>query len=110
MASQYESGAQLAVISTEHTLNTTTPETSVGTFVLVIDTAAMLSGDTLEVRIKEKCRAGDTQRLAYIDTLGDVQAEPLWVSPAMVMLHGWDCTIKQTAGTGRTYPWSIREA
>lgn len=108
MASEYEDGTQTATIGVEHTLNTTTPVVEPGTYQLYVDVAAMLSGDTLEIRVKEKVRSGGTQRLATMDTLSGVQAEPAWVSPALILLHGADFTVKQTAGTGRSYPWSIR--
>lgn len=103
-----ESGSQTATIDTEHTLNATTPETTDGVFQLFVDTNNMVKGDTLELRIKEKARSADTQRLVWIATLEGVQDEPLFASPALILLHGWDMTLKQTAGTGRAFPWSIR--
>lgn len=109
MASEYEAGTQAATVGVEHTLNATTPETETGTFQLVVDASAMQSGDTLEIRVKEKARSSTTQRLAYMDTLVGAQAEPLWVAPALILLHGWDVTLKQTTGTDRSYPWSIRK-
>ena len=110
MAAEKESGSQAASIGTEHTLNGTTPETTDGVYQLWIDTSAMANGDTLEVRIKEKVRSSGTQRLVWLDTLAHTQDEPGWCSPALILLHGWDMTIKQTAGTGRTFEWSIRSA
>jgi len=106
---EHTSGSQTATISTEHTLNGTTPETTDGVFQLVVDTAAMLKGDILRLRIKEKARAGDTQRLVWRMEFQGVQDEPLAVSPAIILLHGWDMTLQQTAGTGRAFPWSIRK-
>jgi hypothetical protein len=103
-----ESGSQTATIGTEHTLNATTPETTDGVFQLVVEINAMAKGDSLELRIKEKCRSGDTQRLVWLMTFEGVQDEPLVFSPALILLHGWDMTLKQTAGTGRAFPWSIR--
>lgn len=105
--SEHETGSQTTSGTTEHTLNTTTPETTDGIFQLVLDLSDMIAGDALEVRIKEKARSADTQRLAYLDTLAGVQSEPLWVSPSMILLNGWDMTVKATAGT-ITIPWSIR--
>jgi len=106
---EHETGSQTATVTTEHTLNTTTPETTDGIYQFVVDLNAMASGDTVELRIKEKARSSDTQRLITIDTLVDAQSEPLWVSPSLLLLHGWDFTLKQTAGTGRAFPWSIRK-
>jgi hypothetical protein len=106
---EHEAGSQTATVTTEHVLNTTTPETTDGIYQLVVDASAMVNGDELELRIKEKCRAGDTQRLAWFASYAHVQGSPLIVSPALVLLHGWDVTLKQTAGTGRAFPWSIRK-
>lgn len=107
--SEHASGSQTCTISTEHTLNTTTPETTDGVFQFFIDTANMVAGDVLEIRLKEKCRTGDTIRQIRMNTLAGVQSDPLWVSESFLLLHGWDFTIKQTAGTGRAFPWSIRK-
>lgn len=107
--SEHASGSQTAVISTEHVLNTTTPETTDGVFQMFVDVANMVAGDVLELRIKEKCRTGDTIRQILVSTMAGVQSDPLWVSPSFVLLHGWDFTLKQTAGTGRAFPWSIRK-
>jgi hypothetical protein len=107
--SEAYTGSQTATISTEHTLNTSTPETTDGIYQLFIDTAAMVAADITEIRIKEKARTGDTQRQIMVATLAGAQSDPLWVSPTFVLMNGWDMTLKQTAGTGRAYPWSIRK-
>jgi len=107
--SEHASGSQTCTISTEHTLNTTTPETTDGVFQFFIDTANMVAGDVLEIRLKEKCRTGDTIRQLCMNTLAGAQSDPLWASESFLLLHGWDFTIKQTAGTGRAFPWSIRK-
>lgn len=107
--SEHATGSQTAVISTEHTLNGTTPETTDGIFQVFVDVANMVAGDILELRIKEKARTGDTQRQVLVATLAGAQSDPLWVSPSLILMNGWDVTLKQTAGTGRAFPWSIRK-
>lgn len=107
--SEHATGSQTAVISTEHTLNGTTPETTDGIFQIFVDVANMVAGDILELRIKEKARTGDTQRQVLVATLAGAQSDPLWVSPSLILMNGWDVTLKQTAGTGRAFPWSIRK-
>jgi len=107
--SEHATGSQTATISTEHVLNTSTPETTDGVYQLFIDTAAMVAGDVTEIRIKEKCRTGDTIRQILVATLAGAQSDPLWVSPSLILMNGWDMTLKQTAGTGRAFPWSIRK-
>lgn len=109
MATEYETGSTTAD-GTEQTLNTTSPETTAGAYQVAIDVANMAAGDVLEIRIKEKARSADTQRTVLHDVLSHAQAEPLWFSPPLLLINGWDVTIEQTAGTNRAYPWSIRSA
>jgi len=106
--SEHATGSQTATIGTEHTLNPTTPETTDGIYQLWIDTLAMAKADETEIRIKEKARTGDTQRLVFLATLTDTQSE-MFVTPTLILMNGWDMTLKQTAGVGRAYPWSVRK-
>lgn len=103
-----EEGTQSATVSTEHTLNATSPETTHAVVQLFVDTLVMAQDDDLELRIKEKVKSGGTQRLVFFITLADAQSEA-FVSPPLQLKNGWDVTLKQTAGTGRSYDWSIRK-
>lgn len=102
-----------AVGATEHSLTTDTAgpdaETSDGVFQLFLDVSDMVAGDILQIRLYEKARSGDTQRLAQEWVLTGAQAAPLWISDAYVLLHGWDFTLDALAGT-ITVLWSIRKA
>lgn len=98
------SGTQTATISTEHDLAT---DTSNHTFVLVVDTASMVAGDVLELRLYTKVLSGGTERLAYPAVYSHAQGDPAKYSvpvPANIHLRA---TLKQTAGTGRAYPWAL---
>ncbi len=106
---EHETGSQTAVIDTEHTLNTTSPETTDGVYQFVVDTALMVNGDTVIIRVKEKARSGDTIRQIFAASFSHIQSDPLFVSPTFILLHGWDFTLEQTDGTGRAFPWSIRK-
>lgn len=97
------SGTQTAVIGTEHTLVTiTTP----GFYELHVDTAAMLAGDTVELRLKEKILSGGTSRVLAKTTVTGAAAEP---EIKVLGPYGFDqetlATLKQTAGIGRAFPW-----
>ena len=98
-------------LTAEQTLNTTTPETTDGIYQVFIDCDAMAVGDAVEIRIKEKVGAATTQRTIMAATFAhDPSADdPLWVSPSFVLLHGWDVTIRQSAGTARAFPFSVRK-
>lgn len=101
-----------AVGATEHSCTTDTAgpdaETSDGVFQFFLDVNDMIAGDTLQIRLYETCRSGDTQRLCKEWVLIGAQAEPLWVSDAFLLLHGWDLTLDALAGT-ITVLWSIRK-
>jgi hypothetical protein len=109
MPSEYKTGSQTATISTEHNLSSAT-ETESGVFQVFIDTSALAAGDFVEFRVKEKARSADTQREVFVATVAGPQGSPMWVSPPLILLNGWAVTLKQTEGTGRAFPWSIRKA
>lgn len=75
---------------------------------VVFDAAALAAGDVVEVRITEKALSGGTARVAWIATAANALSEPLIVSPSMIVLHGWSVEARQTTGTVRSFPWSVR--
>lgn len=95
---------QTAVIGTEHSLVT---DGTNQTYVLVVDTGNMQNADELELRLKTKVRTGGTSRIAYTATYRHAQGDPNKYSipvPADIEIAA---TLKQTAGTGRAYPWKL---
>lgn len=98
------SGTQTAVISTEHTLIT---ETEAKTLVLIVDTVNMVAGDELELRVKMKVLTGGTAALAYYAVFANAQADPIKLSIPITAPFGCVATLKQTAGTGRNFDWSL---
>ena len=86
---------------------TLTPVTVDGVYQVFLDTSDMVEGDQLQIRIYEKCRSADTQRIIYEAVLTGAMAET-WVSPSLILLHGWDLTLDALAGT-ITVNWSIRQ-
>lgn len=101
-----------AVDTTEWSLTTDSSgpdaETSDGVFQVFLDVSDMIATDILQIRIYEKVRSGDTQRIIFESILRDAQSEPIWVSPSLILLHGWDVTLDALAGT-ITVLWSIRK-
>ena len=97
------SGTQTASEGVEHTLAT---ETDPVTYVLVVDTAEMVLGDVLELRLYTKCLDGGTSRLAYIASYTHVQGQPNKYSvpvPADIELKA---TLKQVTGS-QDFPWAL---
>ena len=101
-----------AVSTTEWSLTTDSAgpdvETSDGVFQVFLDVSDMVLGDELQICVYEKAQAADTQRIVYQATLIDAQANPIWVSPSLILMNGWDVTLDAIAGT-ITVTWSIRK-
>lgn len=101
-----------AVSTTEWSCTTDTAgpdaDTTDGVIQVFLDVSDMIAGDELQIRIYEKCRSGDTQRIVFQATLVGAQSEPMWVSPSLILMHGWDVTLDAIAGT-ITVLWSIRQ-
>ena len=98
------SDTQTATIDTEHTLDT---ETTAGVYVLVVDMANLVAGDIVTLRIKTKYASGGTSRLAFSATYANAQAEPNKYSPPIPVDTEIVCTLEQTDGTGRDFPWNL---
>jgi len=111
MAAQAFSGTE-TVSTTEWSMTTDTagPDSDVttGVYQAYIDLSALAIGDTYQFRVYEKVVSGGTQRLVYEAIFTHAQAEPMYVSVPLVLLHGWDMTLKKLVGTDRSISWSIR--
>jgi hypothetical protein len=112
--SEIYSGTEL-VTTAEHYLTSDTTSiqaiTTDGIFQLWLDVNDMIAGDILQIRIYEKCKGGspgDIQRVAAEWILRDAQSSPLWVSPSLILMHGWDMSLDVLAGTNVRVHWSIR--
>lgn len=104
----HASGTQTCVADTEHTI-TTTPETTAGAYQLMLDLNPLTATQNLEVRIKEKTISGGTARVVWYDLASGVQGEEkIWISPVIMLLNGWDMSIKSNSTP--VIPWSIRKA
>lgn len=99
--------------TTEWSLTTDTGgpdvETSDGVFQAFLDVNALVFGDEFEFKVYEKAQSTDTQRVVYRAYICDAQSDPVFVCPALVLMNGWDMTLKKLAGTDRTITWSIRK-
>jgi hypothetical protein len=100
-----------AVSTTEHSLTTDTAgpdaDTTDGVYQIFLDLNDMVAGDQLQIRVYEKVLSSSTQRIVYEAVLTGAQGTPVWVSPSLILMHGWDATLDALAGT-ITVDWSIR--
>jgi hypothetical protein len=103
-------GTQTATVTTEHTL---LDVAIAGTFTLHVDTINMAAADTLELRIYQIVLTAGTRRVAYKVTYYNAQpADDLIkisvpISNELTDAGALRFTLKQTAGTSRTYPWKV---
>jgi hypothetical protein len=98
---------------TETILNTTTPETTDGIYQVFVGIDPLALGDTIEIRIKEQVLSTSPQRTLLTASVGPGNPsadDNCWVSPSLILMHGWDVTLDQIGGVvGKLLPWSIRK-
>lgn len=104
MPSIQDEGSQTATITTEHTLSTITAG---GSYVLAVDLANLANGDIVELRVKTKLTSGDTLQLAYEGIYAHAQSRLNVYSPPLASPIEFVATLKQVAGTGRTFIWVV---
>lgn len=101
------------VSTTEWSLTTDTAgpdvDTTDGVFQCWLDLNALLKGDVFEFKVYEKVLSGGTQRVVYRTRFANAQSDPIWVSPSLILLHGWDMTLLKISGTDRSIDASIRQ-
>lgn len=98
---------ELSIISGTTTLSTDTTD---GVFQLWVDDQGnMTKTEEYAIRIYEKVEeTGGTKKLVFLATLKGVQSE-IFVTPMLILMHGWDMTIQKIAGTDRAFDANIRK-
>lgn len=87
---------------------TLSEQTADGIYQLLLDLSALTSTEQYRLRIYEKTRSASTQRVAQEVVFSGAQAEPVYITPALLLLHGWTFTLTKLQGTDRSIEWSIR--
>lgn len=100
------SGTQTATITTEHTLTT---QTGNKFYTAYIDLTNMTTGDIVEIRVSVIVKTAGSHILYYLGTYSGAQSNPLVYIAPLPSDISWRLTLKQTAGTGRTYDYRIYE-
>lgn len=104
------SGTQTATIGSEHVLRQVAAN---GVYTFHVDAANMVSGDILELRIKQKILTGGTLRTLMFQQYFGVQHGDDMIKVSIPIgndLTDADSvvfTLIQTHGTGRSYPWKV---
>lgn len=104
--------AGTTISGTEYSLpndsTTLTARTEDGVFQAFIDfNAITATADEFEVKVYEKVNSGGTQRVIYGPI--SVNKPECVVIPSLILMHGWDITVKKITGTDRSIVWSIRQ-
>ena len=107
MAIVNTSGSQTATLGTEHTLATVT---NAGRLTLAVDTANLVDGENVELRIYGKARTGDTERLIASFGYEHAQGADLKILGPFDSAHHMKLTLEQNGGTGRAFPWAVYQA
>lgn len=103
-----QSGSQAATVGTTHTLGV--EETVDAYYQLVVDVSVLAAGDVLELTAELKVKTAGTARVCAFATFRDVQTEQAVFSVPIPNIYGLTFKLRQTAGTGRTFDWSVLRA
>jgi hypothetical protein len=110
----FESSATISTtersLPADTTVGVPTSQTDDGTMQIWIDLSPLVLGDEYELNVYEKVTSAGTQRKVMdpIRFVGPQGAAPVFVSPALMVRHGWDVTLRKLAGGDRTLLWSLR--
>lgn len=112
-------GAAVNTSGTQSGTHTLYPEQALldvaiaGTFQILVDKVAMLSGDTLELRVYSMVLTAGTRRVVYFErytgaqSADDMIAISVPISNELTDAGALRFTLKQTAGTARAFPWKV---
>lgn len=85
-----------------------------GVFQILLDLSATTVSNSYELSLWEKVTTGGTQRKFATFSFQGPQGIPIWISPAVVLMHGWDVTLANTQASAsnsafRRVDWCIRQ-
>ena len=93
---------------------TVSAQTADGIYQLFLDLSNLTATESYQLRIYEKVVSsgspGSTQRVISDTTISGAQtAQPVYVTSALLLMHGWTYTLTKLQGTDRAISWSIRQ-
>jgi hypothetical protein len=86
-----------------------TDQTDDGVYQLFLDLSALAAGDIFRIRVYEKVISGGTSRVVMEENVPGPVGAPHYVTPTLILLHGWEFSLFKVAGTDRSIAWSIRK-
>jgi hypothetical protein len=106
------SGSQAATVGTEHTL---LDVSAIGSYLLSVDLTPMAANDIVELRVKKLFKSAGSLVVVYYDFWTDAQIADdagkvgVPVVCAFTTSPSLRFTLKQTAGTSRTFDWLVEQ-
>jgi hypothetical protein len=106
----FASGTQVATVTTEHTLSDVNVA---GVFTFHVDLINLADLDIVEFRIYQMVLTGGTRRVVYFWSYSGAQladgliAVSVPISNELTDTGALRYTLKQTFGTGRSFPWKV---
>jgi hypothetical protein len=82
--------------------------TTDGVYQCFLELNNLAKGDVYQFVAYEKVLSGSTQRAIFTARFTNAQTDPVWVSPSLILIHGWTMTLNKISGTDRAISWSIR--
>lgn len=82
-------------------LQTTSPNTTAGTFQFQFFLNALVAGEVFEAKLRVKDGASGTVRDRALFSVIGVQSNQMWESKGFALSTGWDVLARQRTGTGR---------
>jgi hypothetical protein len=77
------------------------------TYQLTVDLNNMTATDVTTIITLAKAKSGGTLRQVRSQTISGVPADPIFMGAPYACINGLQYQILQSAGTGRTYDWSV---
>lgn len=100
----YGNGTLTSTVGTEQTLEDIT---SAGYYMSTVDLTNMAAGDVVLLKLYKKVLSGGSLVLVDQSTFNGVQAAPCALSLTYESLYEIKFTLYQTAGSSRTFPWTV---
>jgi hypothetical protein len=91
----------------EDVLASATSLASSGIFLPQVDLSNMADGDIVEIRIYNQANSSSSLVQEVYVSFANAQSDVLPPLPALPATIGYKVTLKQTAGTDRTFQWSV---
>jgi len=107
----YENSASISTTEYSLTNNSTSlaTKTDDGVFQCFLNLTNMAAGDQYELKVYEKVTSAGSQIMLHRAVFTGAQSPVGYALPSLILMHGWDISLKRLAGSDRTIFWSIRQ-